>query len=309
MSDDKEALSEVWPLPPGAREYLRPDNPKLLALRDRYARYTQFAHSQWAPEVLAHDLKLSHFRADNVYNWQVRTGLQEINYLLTAYYVKDTDRLGLWERLTEDGLFGAHTFDFNRAHRISRDLLDSIAQLNFLDRHIGLSRLRGATVLDIGAGYGRLAWRMARGLRNLARVWCTDAVPESTFVCDYFLSYRQVKGIAGVVPLDEVETFLRGKQLDLVTNIHSFSECTLEAIQWWLGVLDRASVTYLMIVPNVPDQLLTIEREGPRLDFLPALEEHGYRLVKKEFLFEGAPSVQAHGVYGDVKVWLFRRDN
>jgi hypothetical protein len=295
------------PLPTGAEAYLRADNPKLLDLRERYLRYAQFAHSQWAPNILSGELDLRYFRGDNAYNWQVRGGFQEINYLLTAYYAKDTDHLGLWDRLTEDGFFGAYTFNFNGTHCVSRDLLDSIVQINFLDRHARLSRLPQATVLDIGAGYGRLAWRMARGLPNLGHVWCTDAIAESTFLCDYFLSFRGVKGVASVVPLDRIQEVVEGKQIDIVTNIHSFSECTLDGIRWWLGILDKASVTYLMIVPNTRDNLLTIEKDGSRVEFGPAIESHGYRLIRKEFMFEGAPSVQRHGVYGDARVWLFRR--
>jgi hypothetical protein len=154
-------------LPEGAKYYLRPDNPRHLDLQARYAPHTQFEHSQWPPELLKSDLDLRYIRADNAYNWKIRGGPQEINYIITVYYVKDTDGLGLWDRLTEDDLFGAYTFDFNGTHRISRDLIDSILQINFLERHCNLSRLPRATVLDIGAGYGRLAWRLTRGMSNL----------------------------------------------------------------------------------------------------------------------------------------------
>jgi hypothetical protein len=227
------------PLPEGAEAYLRADNPKLLALRERYRRHTQFSHSQWSPEIFKCELDLR-FRSDNAYNWQVRGGPSEINYLLTAYYVKEIDRLDLWSRLTEDELFGAYTFDFNGARRISRDLLDSILQINFLDHHTNLSLLSDATVLDIGAGYGRRAWRIAQGLPNLRHIWCTDAVAESTFLCGYYLRFRGVNGVARVVPLDEIEETLNNAEIHIVTNVHSFSECTWQAISWWLDILDLA---------------------------------------------------------------------
>jgi hypothetical protein len=295
------------PLPAGAEEYLRPDNPRLLELRRRYLEYAPFAYSPlWQSPETAGELDFRFFRGDNAFNYQVRGGYQEASYLLTAYYVKENDRLGLWDRLTEDGLFGAYIFDFNQTRYISRDLLDSILQINFLDRYAGLSRLKQATVLDIGAGYGRLAWRMARGLTNLGHVWCTDAVPESTFLCEYFLSFRGVDQATSVVPLDCIAESIKGRQIDIVTNVHSFSECTLEGITWWLDILGRASVTYLMIIPNTPDAFLTNEKDGSSLDFAPAIESHGYRLVRCEFMFD-APSIRQHGVYGHRKVWLFRR--
>jgi hypothetical protein len=295
------------PLPPGAEAYLRADNPKLLELRERYSRYVKFTHSQWAPNILSGDLDLRYFRGDNAYNWQIRGGLNEIHYLLTAYYAKDYDRLGLWDQLTEDHLFGAYTFNFNGTHCISRDLLDSIIQINFLDRHIGLSRMSRATVLDIGAGYGRLAWRMVQGLPNLEHVWCADAIAESTFLCDYYLRFRGVREVARVVPVDCISGAIRGRQIDIVTNIHSFSECTLEAVLWWLNILDTASVTYLMIIPNTSDNLMTIEKDGSRLEFGSAIEGHGYRLIEKEFMFEDAPSLQKYGVHAAATVWLYRR--
>jgi 2-polyprenyl-3-methyl-5-hydroxy-6-metoxy-1,4-benzoquinol methylase len=62
--------------------------------------------------------------------------------------------------LEEDDDFGAEVFDFH-GKVVSRDLLDSIIEINFLDRHLGFSSRRAVNVLDIGAGYGRLAHRMA----------------------------------------------------------------------------------------------------------------------------------------------------
>lgn len=293
-------------LPPGAAEYLTRDNPKLLDLRARYAAQHGFEHTQWAKAVLDHELEFAYFRGDNAYSWQVRGGMEETQYLLSAYYAQSIDRLHLLDRLTEDSLFGAYTFTFNGRQTISRDLLDSVLQINFLDRHMRLSQLPQATVLDIGAGYGRMAWRMTRGLPNLRCIWCADAVPESTFLCDYYLRFRGAGAKAAVVPLDQVRQALRSQQIDVVTNIQSFTECTVDSIRWWLDVLATASVTYFMIVPNTPDQLLSMEPGGQRLDFQPLIEQYGYRLVVRESCYEDAPSVQRLGVYGSGKYWLFR---
>ena len=45
-------------------------------------------------------------------------------------------------------------------------------------------------MLDIGAGYGRLAHRMSAAFPQLEDYCCVDAVPESTFLSEYYLRHR-----------------------------------------------------------------------------------------------------------------------
>jgi hypothetical protein len=71
---------------------------------------------------------LSSFRGDNMWVNQLdNTHLHERAYLLTTYYVLANDRLGLMQKFTEDGAFGAVTFEM-AGRRVSRDLLDSILE-------------------------------------------------------------------------------------------------------------------------------------------------------------------------------------
>jgi hypothetical protein len=70
---------------------------------------------------------------------------------------------------------------------------------------------------------------MVIGVPGLAHYYCVDAVPESTFLCEYCLRYRGVEGAASVVALDELER-LPVDGLDLAVNIHSFSEMSIAAI-------------------------------------------------------------------------------
>ena len=285
-------------LPPGAATYLRGDHPRLEELRARYrqALPADLASSRWTDEYKARTIDLRFFRSQNSYvfsdlNW-------EFKYALTAYYTRVMDGLHLLDVLTEDGLYGCPTVTVEGRRRVSRDLLDSVLELYFLERTFGLASRRDAGVLDIGAGYGRFAYRLASAFPDV-RTICTDAVPESTFLCEYYLRQRGVDDRARVAPFDELQTALGAGRVDLAVNIHSFSECTLTAVTWWADLLQRHDVRYLMIVPNAQDhggtRLLTQEREGPRRDFQPMLESRGYRLVDRSPKYAD-PIVQKYGI-------------
>jgi hypothetical protein len=284
-------------LPPGAEDYLKPDNPFLAELRSRYRGLNSPAvcHSLWTD---AHRslIDLRYFRGDNSFMWQYQDQNAEVNYFLTASYLKSIDTLNLFRCLHEDGLFGAYTFAFDDNLLVSRDLLDSVSEITFLEENMGISRIRNLKVLDIGAGYGRFAHRLIVSLPLVERVICTDAVAESTFLCEYYLRFRGVTEKAKVVPLDEIEKVLDQSEIHLAVNIHSFSETTLASICWWLDLLSEHRVQYLFVVPNADEhggtRLLT--REPPRIerqDFMPAILSRGYRLAKKRAKYS-ASSVQ-----------------
>jgi hypothetical protein len=270
-------------LPAGAAEYLRPDHPRLTELRERYAACSSVvtASELW-DESYVHPDDLRFFRGDNPYVWQLRgQNNNVIGYALALYYLLSIDRLGLLEQLEEDDAFGAFSFVIGN-RRVSRDLLDSINELYFLDRHLGLSTLTDCSMLDIGAGYGRLAHRTLSALPNVRGYYCTDAVPVSTFISEYYLRHRGLTDRAHVVPLDEIESTLQEQPVHVAVNVHSFSECSRPAIDWWVGLLAQSRVRYLMIVPNNVDDggeaMLTNERE----EISPIVVEHGYTLVAAE---------------------------
>ena len=128
-----------------------------------------------------------------------------MNYVLTTFYVKSIDKLGLLQQLEEDDYFGNFNFLID-SKKISRDLLDSITEIYFLDKHLNVSSLSGLTILDIGAGYGRLAHRMVEAFPNIQTYLCTDAVAISTFISEYYLRFRKLENRAKVVPLDAIES-------------------------------------------------------------------------------------------------------
>lgn len=288
------------PLPQEAQEVLRPDHPELESLRRRYAatRLPVVAHSIWSARNLARDLDLRYFRGDNPYVWQYRTlrGDAAIRYHLYLREAERLDALGLLQVLKEDGAFGCWTFDYMRREKVSRDLLDSVLEINFLDRHLGLSKKAGFSVVDVGAGYGRLAHRMVSAMPNLTRYYCLDAIAESTYLCNYYLRFRDCGERASAIPLDQIEELVPRTSLDVAVNIHSFSECTLDAIRWWVGWLSSRGVQYLLIVPNDPHRLLSKETDGTRLDFAPVLAEAGYRLKLKQPVLEDADVRELVGV-------------
>jgi putative sugar O-methyltransferase len=306
-SIQKKLLPE-WGLahPPGvppenAAGYLRADNPRLSELAARYesANCPAFQHSIWGSHRM-NDIELAWFRADNPYVFQWQDFNSEAAYILTTYYLQTRDRLGLLNTLKEDGRFGAHTYCFNGGILVSRDLLDSINEISFLDEALHISREPNYTVLDIGAGYGRLPYRLVSALPNLKRVFATDAFATSTFLSEFYLNYRGVSDRATVVPLDEIEETLKSQPVDCAVNIHSFSECTLTTVSWWLDLLSTCGVRYLLIVPNAKANegtlLLTGELDASKpQNYLALLEKRGYRRISMQPKYQ-ASSVQKYGI-------------
>jgi len=290
-------------VPDEALIYLQPTNPRLEELRKMYEgiEHPAAARSLWMDAYVERDLSLAFFRGDNAYVYQVR-GLSraESRYALAVYYAMSVDKLGLFDKLEEDGQFGAYTFNVG-GRVVSRDLVDSIMELNFLEQELGISHVRGLTVLDIGAGYGRFAHRLVKGLTNVDTVLCADAIPESSFLCEYYLRFRGVSEHAKIVTLPEVDAALSARRVDLAVNVHSFSECPLTSIVWWLDTLRKYSVKYLMVVPNPHDhsgtKLLSREPNGERFDFLSAVESADFRLRTRVPKYAADPMVQKHAYF------------
>jgi hypothetical protein len=277
-------------LPEGAADYLVMNHPRLKELQTRYAAFNGEVTTPlvWTDNHLSNEDML-YFRGDNAYVWQTRRFAMNImSYALTTYYAKSIDKLGLLEKLEEDDCLGVHTFTIDNK-LISRDLLDSIIEIHFLEKHLNISSRVGLSFLDIGAGYGRLAHRMTSSLPNISRYLCTDAFPASTFISEYYLRFRNLEGKAKVVALDEIEQVLRSSPVDIAVNIHSFSECRISAIEWWISILAKCGVKNLMIVPNPPEL-----RTNDGIDFGNIIEKHGYKMIAKDPKY-GDPVLQKYG--------------
>jgi hypothetical protein len=271
------------PLPPGARQALRDDNPRLQELRRRYAAsdLPMTLRSQWSAGYVKNQLRLTHFRGDNAYVWQFRNVGKGAHEKYHAYlrHLAEVDRAGLLRRLKEDGLFGCWTFSYDGWPPVSRDLLDSVNELSFLERHVQVLSRPGTSVLDIGAGYGRLAWRALEAAPGLGSYLCADAIPESTFLCEYHLGFRGCR--AEVVPLDEFDARVAGRRIDLAVSVHALSEMSLRAIEGWISRLPALGVRWVFILDH--PKLRSREPDGSQREYEQSvLAANGYRRLVRE---------------------------
>ena len=279
---------------------------RLAELRRRYdavdspvAVHSVWAHRKSKANLVSTGLAgvdLTRFRASSSYVWNyygmADAETERLKYFVFQQSVRSNDAAGLLGKLTEDGAFGCPTFEFDGAAPVSRDLLDSVAEINFLQRHLGVLDRADVRVLDIGAGYGRMAHRLLQANPQMTGYTCVDAVPESTFLCEFYLDFRGLADRADVIPLDEVDQRLDGR-FDVALNIHSFSECTYDAVEWWLQRVRKLDIPYLMIVPNPDerfetdnDRFVTSQPDGSKRNYLPLLSELGYEQVARESLVD-----------------------
>ena len=279
------------PVPPDALAYLTHDNARLAELRERYAAFDLKVTEGhiWRDGIVRAD-DLRHFRGDNAFVFQRRgKNGNELSYALTYFYTASGRDRAILDRCSEDGQFGAYSWQFD-GRTVTRDLLDSVSEIGFLQRHVGLTA--DTAMLDIGAGYGRLAHRITEATE--AQVIATDGFADLTFLSEFYLKFRGSR--ASVVPLDEVERVLSERKIDIATNVHSFSECRLPAIDWWTRLLARHGVRYLMVIPNRRDaagRCLTNRDE----DMEAVFAAHGYRPRVIEPRYTD-PVVQRWGVDG-----------
>ena len=295
------------------------DAARLLDLRTRYASVNLpiAAHSIWRTTRTSDTytrfaqigVDLRAFRGHSAYVWSYAGSdprVAKMKYFIFANAVRQKDSAGLFGRLCEDDAFGSIGFDFPGMGLVSRDLLDSIREINFLHKHLNVLGCDDLRVLDIGAGYGRMAHRMLEANPQIKSYACVDAVPESTYLCELYLKYRKLQDRVRVIALDEVEDKLVSAQFDLALNIHSFSECPYAAIEWWLTRLRTMNVRHLFIVPNQAIGFLSLEPNGDQRDYAPLLNALGYELVAREPVFDD-PAVEELMAVRD-SLYLFERD-
>ena len=182
--------------------------------------------------------------------------------------------------MVRDAEFGARVVNTSRGP-LTRMWLEAEQETTFLVRNT--CSLRSLNVVEIGAGYGRLAVPLSR---YCARYVCVDAVPISTEIsrsyCARFAPRVEVPSLPDFLALKN-----RGDEyrFNVAINIHSWNECTLEQIKWWLTMLRELEVGYLFTVshgqmsgrPEIP----YLCHDG--VSFRPLIERE-YDLVSEEAL-------------------------
>jgi hypothetical protein len=295
-------LQPSFSVPPDAECYLQPSNRRLSELKTAYAAFSGPPRSGWDRKY-AEDVPLLRFRGDCAFIWQRRENTP-VNYVLSAYHILASKHGWLLRRFQEDGAFGAEIIPVSADLMVSRDAIDSSLEIAYLDRLLNLSDGSEKTILDIGAGYGRLGHRLHQAFPNV-RTLCTDAVPESTFICEYYLNFRGAATRARAVPLHELPTALERERIDLAINVCSFPECPIAAIEWWLDLIIKYSVQYLLIVPNAVTnggmKLLSLEL----LDFLGSVEAKGYQRIALDPKYDN-PELQRYGGVSPTRYHLFK---
>jgi putative sugar O-methyltransferase len=238
-------------------------------LEDLRQRYTDqpFAHSFWGGHVGS--IQLDEFRGQFHYLGQ-HEGPDE--YITMIQRLQKVDQWGLLDLFNEDDAFGVLRFNID-GKWVSRDLLDSIDELVLLERH-GWQRTDPKRVLDIGAGYGRVAHRLTTAMPR-ANVWSVDAVAESTWLCEGYLGYRGVRRNT-VVPFDKLY-MLDNVRFDIAVNIHAWTECTGEAVKFWIDRIDELGIPTVLFSGN--------ERHATdSTDIVALLEDVGFRVDEKTVL-------------------------
>jgi len=231
----------------------------------------EHVNSVWNQKHLK-NFNIEKFRADSIYVWQTRQ-YQEVNYYLTYLYMIEIDNLKLIGQLQESGSYGAETFTFDNC-KVSRDLMDSIIEINYLNDVLNLSKEPNLRVLDIGAGYGRFAHRVLESFPG-THVACVDAIPLSTCISRIYLdSYIQTNR-ARIYDL-ESQSAINPGEFKLAVNIHSFSEMSLKSVMFWIEFLIEKEVEFLFVVPNGPELALN---DGTNFGLL--LQKAGYTILDK----------------------------
>jgi hypothetical protein len=181
--------------------------------------------------------------------------------------------------MTRDVVHGARVFETSRGP-VTRQWVDGNVEIGFLFQ--ALPYMAAHDVLDIGAGYGRLAVMLSPLVRSYT---CVDPVSVSVDVCrDYTARYAPS---VRVLSVDEFLADLPTLRPTLAINIHSWNECDRAQITGWLDVLDVLAVPYLFTVTHDADPQVFTAWETDQPNFRPLIEAR-YDVIAEAALGFGA---------------------
>ncbi len=170
--------------------------------------------------------------------------------------VRRRDRLGLLDRLQEPELGDPLTVRY-RGRRVTQDLCNSVHELSAVVGELPGVAPPSRGVLELGGGYGRLAWAYLSAFPKVRYVLCD--IPPALAIAERYLTtlfperpafrFRHFDDPAEVV--EELASaqiaFLTPNQLDLLpplgvglfVNVSSLHEMRPEQIAHYLGAVDR----------------------------------------------------------------------
>lgn len=171
-------------------------------------------------------------------------------------FVRSKDTLKLLDRLDEPETGHPICLDFH-GHRVSEDLCNSVLELSAVVDAVPVGTLDRATVIELGSGYGRLAWAYLEAFPSIRYVLVD--IPPALGIAEQYLSEvfpdRRVFGFRHFSDerevCDELDSaqiaFLTPNQLDLLPslkstlflNISSLHEMVPEQIANYLKIVDR----------------------------------------------------------------------
>ena len=184
------------------------------------------------------------FRGENAFVWQEQLGDNKETYIEYYKIIKSIDKDNLLNKTFECGSYGCKSYDFDNI-KISRDLLDSILEIYFLKSFF--PNLNELSLLEIGGGYGRLCKRYLDCIPN-SKYYITDAIPQSTFFSKLYLNGKN----DSVINLYDIPEKIKTLKIDIAVNIHSFPECNINDIEWWIKLINSNKIKYIFYVPNNP---------------------------------------------------------
>lgn len=178
---------------------------------------------------------LPHFAAQGVYVEQDSVDPTEVERVVRAldHYEDLPGRI-------RDKLHGARVFS-TRIGPVTRMWVDANVEIAYLRERCSLAT---SDVLEVGAGYGRLAVMLAPHVHAYA---CVDAVPVSVRLCRAYVAQYTDRPIA----VYDVAGFrAAGLRPTLAINIHSWNECTRGQIAQWLDAIDALGTRLLFTVSH-----------------------------------------------------------
>lgn len=175
---------------------------------------------------------------------------------ILAEFVSERDSLGLLDKVEEPEI--GHPICIERqGRRVSEDLCNSTLELTAVVDAVTPERLERATAIELGSGYGRLAWLYKKAFPAMRYVLVD--IPPALAVAEQYLAHTlpdaKIFGFRQFERESEVEAelaqadlvFLTPNQLDqlpslradLFVNVSSLHEMVPAQVEHYLGLIAR----------------------------------------------------------------------